>query len=49
MAHIHFCPPTTSVKTIEVSDRMNVDLAPDDKIYGAERIATDCLFGIIKN
>jgi len=36
IAYIYLCEQTTSVETIEVSDRMNVDLAPDGTIYGIE-------------
>ncbi|MEG3970099.1 DUF2283 domain-containing protein [Microcoleus sp. T2B6] len=36
VAYIYLKEKTTQVKTIQVSDQMNVDIAPDGTIYGIE-------------
>ena len=36
VAYIYLQEKTAQVKTIQVSDRMNVDIAPDGTIYGIE-------------
>lgn len=36
VAYIYLKEKTTQVKTIQVSEQMNVDIAPDGTIYGIE-------------
>ena len=36
VAYIYLQEKTVQVKTIQVSDQMNVDIAPDGTIYGIE-------------
>jgi uncharacterized protein YuzE len=36
VAYIYLKEKTTQVKTVQVSDQMNVDIAPDGTIYGIE-------------
>ena len=36
VAYIYLQEKTTQVETIQVSDQMNVDIAPDGTIYGIE-------------
>lgn len=36
VAYIYLQEKTAQVKTIQVSDQMNVDIAPDGTIYGIE-------------
>lgn len=36
IAYICFQEKTTSVETIEVSEEMNIDIAPNGEIYGIE-------------
>ncbi|MEG4117928.1 DUF2283 domain-containing protein [Microcoleus sp. N9_B4] len=36
VAYIYLKEKTTQVKTIQVSEQMNVDVAPDGTIYGIE-------------
>jgi uncharacterized protein YuzE len=36
VAYIYLQEKTTQVKTIQVSEQMNVDIAPDGTIYGIE-------------
>lgn len=36
IAYIYLKEKTTQVKTIQVSEQMNVDIAPDGTIYGIE-------------
>ncbi|MEG5028721.1 DUF2283 domain-containing protein [Microcoleus sp. AT8-B1] len=36
VAYIYLKEKTTQVNTIQVSDQMNVDIAPDGTIYGIE-------------
>ncbi|NQE32480.1 DUF2283 domain-containing protein [Microcoleus asticus] len=36
VAYIYLPEKTAQVNTIQVSDRMNVDIAPDGTIYGIE-------------
>ncbi len=36
VAYIHFRDTPDQVDTIQVSDEMNIDIAPDGKVYGIE-------------
>jgi len=36
VAYIYLREKTAEVETIQISDELNVDLAPDGKIYGIE-------------
>ena len=36
IAYIRLQEPTTEVETLRISDQMNIDLAPDGKIFGIE-------------
>lgn len=36
VAYIYLKEKTTQVKTVQVSEQMNVDIAPDGTIYGIE-------------
>jgi uncharacterized protein YuzE len=36
IAYIYLREKTSQVETIQVSDEMNIDIAPDGKIYGIE-------------
>jgi len=36
VAYIYLREKTTEVETIQISDELNVDLAPDGKIFGIE-------------
>jgi uncharacterized protein YuzE len=36
IAYIRFCKKRTGVKTIRISDELNIDLAPDGTLYGIE-------------
>ncbi|MEG4500746.1 DUF2283 domain-containing protein [Microcoleus sp. F10-C6] len=38
VAYIYLQEKTAQVKTIQVSDRMNLDIAPDGTIYGIELV-----------
>ncbi|MEG4067556.1 DUF2283 domain-containing protein [Microcoleus sp. Pol11C2] len=38
VAYIYLQEKTAQVKTIQVSDRMNVDISPDGTIYGIELV-----------
>ena len=45
VAYIYLQEKTAQVKTIQVSDRMNVDIAPDGTIYGIELLNTNQQLG----
>jgi len=36
IAYIRLRPPGAEVKTVRVSDELNVDIAPDGSVYGIE-------------
>lgn len=45
IAYIYLTQKTTQVKTIQVSEQMNVDIAPDGTIYGIELLNADRQLG----
>lgn len=45
VAYIYLKEKTTQVKTIQVSEQMNVDIAPDGTIYGIELLNTNQQLG----
>ena len=49
IAYIRFQEKTAQVETIRVSDELNVDIAPDDAVYGIELLNAQAqLFSVDK-
>ena len=49
IAYIRFRKKLKNVKTISVSEELNVDMAPDGKIYGIELLNANAQLQINKN
>jgi uncharacterized protein YuzE len=49
IAYIRFREKTAEIETIHISDELNVDIAPDGKIYGIELLNANEQLEITKN